>query len=135
VAVRDSKTMERPAVSQSGLAAFFDRHRAAIVILAGRAKGMEYQLDQPQVTLGRGPGVDLSFDDETMSRVHAAVEFRSGAYHLRDAGSTNGTLLNDAPIQAARLKHGDRFQIGDHVFAYTLEDRTRDPKPYVLPDV
>jgi pSer/pThr/pTyr-binding forkhead associated (FHA) protein len=104
------------------------------VILAGRAQGMEYTLDQPQVTLGRGPGVDLAFDDETMSRLHAAVEFRAGAFHLRDGGSTNGTLLNDAPIQSARLKHGDRFQLGDHVFAFTLEDRTREPKAYVLPD-
>jgi pSer/pThr/pTyr-binding forkhead associated (FHA) protein len=132
--MHNGKTVERRAAASGGLAAFLDQYRAAIVILAGRAKGMEYQLDQPKVTLGRGPGVDLSFDDDTMSRVHAAVEFRGGAFHLQDAGSTNGTLLNDATVQSAQLKHGDRFQLGDHVFAFTLESRTREPKAYVLPD-
>jgi two-component system cell cycle response regulator len=133
--VQDNKTVERPAQGGPGsLAAFLDRQRAAIVILAGRAKGMEYQLDQAEVTLGRGPGVDLSFDDETMSRVHAAVEWKSGAFYLRDAGSTNGTLLNDTPVQSSRLKHGDRFRIGEHVFAFTVEERTREPRAYELPD-
>jgi pSer/pThr/pTyr-binding forkhead associated (FHA) protein len=130
------KTVVRRAAGSGGLAVFLEQYRAAIVIQAGRAKGMEYQLDQPLVTLGRGPGVDLSFDDEAMSRVHAAVEFKGTSFHLRDAGSTNGTLLNDAPVEAStQLKHGDRFQLGDHVFAFTVEPRTREPKAYVLPDV
>ena len=132
--MQDSKTVERRAAG-GGLAAFLYKKRAAIVLLGGAAKGMEYQLDQPKISLGRGPGVDLSFEDQTMSRVHATIEFSGEGFVLCDAGSTNGTLLNDAAIESARLKHGDRFQLGDHVFAYTVEERTREPQAYQLPDV
>jgi predicted component of type VI protein secretion system len=69
----------------SALADFLGRYRAALVILSGEARGMEYRLDQGRTALGRGPGVDLALDDATIRRRHALVEFRSGHFVLRDA--------------------------------------------------
>ncbi|MEE8580477.1 MAG: FHA domain-containing protein [Myxococcota bacterium] len=113
---------------------FFDRYRAFLVSVAGTTAGNEYPLERDRVSLGRGPGVDLAFDDSTMSREHAAFELVEGGIRVRDMASTNGVLLNDSATLVAVLKNGDRIQIGEHVFQYVVEERERTPRTYVLPD-
>jgi pSer/pThr/pTyr-binding forkhead associated (FHA) protein len=126
---------ERIAARGLDLATFLTGNRAAIQILAGPATGMEYEVDQPRVTIGRGPGVDLAFDDPDMSRAHACVELGPDGYMLRDLSSGAGTILNDAPVQATLLKDGDSFRVGSHVFGFAVEPRGRDLLPYdVFPD-
>ncbi len=114
--------------------AFLASHRAVIVTLSGATAGSEYELESERTTVGRGPGVDIAFADSTMSREHAAFEVMNDAMHVRDLGSTNGVLLNGAPVLDAQLKHGDRLALGEHEFQFVLEDRTREPRAYELPD-
>jgi pSer/pThr/pTyr-binding forkhead associated (FHA) protein len=113
---------------------FLASHHAAIVVLSGGAAGNEFTLDQPKISMGRGPDVDLPFEDSAMSREHAILEFSDGGFRIRDLGSTNGTQVNDEMIEARNLDHGDRLRIGEHVFQFILEKRERAPKTYVLPD-
>jgi pSer/pThr/pTyr-binding forkhead associated (FHA) protein len=113
---------------------FLANHRAAIVVLSGNAAGSEFDLDQPKVSLGRGAESDLTFDDSAMSREHVVIEFSGGGFRIRDQGSMNGTQVNGEMIQVGDLEHGDRFQIGEHVFQFVLERREREPKTYVIPD-
>ncbi len=95
------------ASASSALAEYLERFRAALVILSGEARGLEYRLDQPRTALGRGPGVDLALDDASLRRRHAVVEFRSGAFVLLD-------LDGDAPgARSLELKDGDRFRLGN----------------------
>ena len=108
---------------------FLANQHAAVVVLSGNAAGNEFTLDQPKVSLGRGPGVDLAFDDAAMSREHAVFEFSDGGYRIRDLGSMNGTLVNGEAIQVGDLDHGDRLRIGEHVFQFILEMREPEPKP------
>ena len=98
----------------SNLADFLTRYRAAIVILSGEARGMEYRLDQRRTALGRGPGVDLALDDLTLRCRHALVEFRGSGFELRDF---------DDETRGVELKDGDRFRLGEHEFAFVLESR------------
>ncbi len=134
--MRDGRTREMDAAEGNAIfAEFLRKFQASLVRLAGGPKGTEYAIDREQVTLGRGPGVDLAFDDSAMSSQHAAVEFRSGGFQLRDLGSTNGTLLNGDAVQVGKLKHGDRFQLGEHLFQLVIEERDSDGSTYVLPDV
>ncbi|MBM4336448.1 MAG: FHA domain-containing protein [Deltaproteobacteria bacterium] len=97
------------------LSEFLSRYRAALVILSGEARGMEYRLDQSRTALGRGPGVDLALDDAGMRCQHALVEFRSGHFALRDLASSDP--------EALELKDGDRFRLGAHEFAFVLEPK------------
>ena len=113
---------------------FLESHRAAIVVLSGNTAGNELVLDQPKVSLGRGPGVDLTFDDPAMSREHVVIEFSDGGFRIRDLGSMNGTEVNGAVIQVGNLDHGDRLRIGEHAFQFILEKREPEPKTYVLSD-
>ena len=119
---------------EDGLAAHLSRWRAALVIVSGGAEGTEYDLDQPKLSLGRGPGVDFEFDDSAMSREHAVIEFAEGGFRIRDLGSTNGTLLNGDDVKSKGLTHRDRIQLGEHVFQFVLEERERQPRTYVIPD-
>jgi hypothetical protein len=135
LAMRDGKTRKRTAeTSGRDVEEFFSRYCATIVIIEGGAAGTEYPLDRTQLTMGRGPGVDLAFDDPAMSREHAALELVPGAFRIRDLGSTNGLLMNGSPCEIAKLKHGDRFQIGDYRFQYLLEEREQGPRAYELPE-
>ncbi len=102
---------------------FLSRHRACLVVVDGPAAGTEYRLQSQSVVLGRGPGVDIAFADEAMSKRHAALELGEDGYRLRDMGSTNGVSLNGSPVSAADLKHGDRLQLGEHTLQYVVESR------------
>lgn len=68
-------------------------------------------------TIGRGDSsskVDCVVDDIGVSRIHAEIVHTSNGYQLRDAGSTNGTFLNDLPLvtyQGYSLKDGDIVRI------------------------
>jgi len=119
---------------RDGFEAFLGEFRATIVVVEGRASGMEYEVEETRTTLGRGPGVDLAFEDASMSKTHAELEWSVGRFRLRDLGSTNGVRVNGAAVQVCDLKHGDRFQLGEHVFRIVLEQREREPRTYVLPD-
>ena len=65
------------------------------------------------VRIGRAPDCDLILDRPDISRHHAELlKIDAGSYELRDLGSTNGTLLNGVPIQAASARDGDEIRLG-----------------------
>lgn len=117
-----------------GFLDFRKRNIASIVVLSGGVVGSEHILDDPKVRLGRGPDVDFEFEDPAMSREHAVFEFADGAFVLRDVGSTNGIRVNGQRMMAHELEHGDRLEIGEHVFQYLIEHREQTPPTYVITD-
>jgi pSer/pThr/pTyr-binding forkhead associated (FHA) protein len=60
----------------------------------------EVSFDRPRITIGRKPGNDLHFNRPEISGSHAAFLLENDSYYVTDLGSTNGTLLNGAPIVA-----------------------------------
>jgi predicted component of type VI protein secretion system len=106
--------MKAASVSRN-LSDFLTRYRPALVILTGEARGLEYRLDQPRTAVGRGPGVDLALDDESLRTRHALVEFKSGGFVLRH--------VEGEPATALELKDGDRFHLGALELQFTLEAR------------
>ncbi|MEP7121209.1 MAG: GGDEF domain-containing protein [Byssovorax sp.] len=64
------------------------------------------------ITLGRGEGCSVRFDDGTLSRVHARLIEREDEHVLEDAGSLNGTYVNDRRITSSVLFDGDRLRLG-----------------------
>ena len=124
---RPARERERPQ--------FFTLHRAALVVLEGsESVGSELPLEQEKIILGRGPGGDLAFRDSAMSCEHAALERVEQGYRVRDLASTNGVFVNGCETLASELEHGDRLQIGDHVFQYLVEEKQRPARVFDLPD-
>ncbi|HTX62967.1 MAG TPA: FHA domain-containing protein, partial [Acidimicrobiales bacterium] len=70
-----------------------------------------------QLDIGRSPTAGLVLDDAYVSSRHASVEYDHDGLVLSDLGSTNGTYVNEKPIDhPTRLKRGDVVQIGSFVF-------------------
>jgi Nif-specific regulatory protein len=59
--------------------------------------------------------------------VHAEVLHREDGWYVRDAGSRNGTFVNEKKIDEAKLLDGDRLKLGitEFVFHETLDLPTR----------
>jgi S1-C subfamily serine protease len=78
--------------------------------------------DQTLISSGRRVRIGRSRDnDVTLPEVesprssahHAEARLERGVWWIVDLESTNGTLLNGAPIQRAQLHTGDRISFGD----------------------
>jgi len=78
----------------------------------------EYPLKGERLTIGRDPGCDIVIDTEMASRRHAQVERRGRAFLLRDAGSSNGTVVNRRKISQHVLQDGDLVQLGEAVLVF-----------------
>ena len=64
-------------------------------------------------TVGRATGADFIVDAALVSRVHCRLTVRpDGELEVRDLKSTNGTFVNGARVEYARLASGDRLQVG-----------------------
>ncbi len=130
--MQDGSTREL-AHSEAERALFLGRHRVTLVVLDGPAAGSEYEIASETVTLGRGPDVTLAFDDDSMSRQHAALDLTANGFRVRDLGSTNGIEVNGSAAGSADLKHGDKIALGEHTLQYIVERRTSVPS-YDLSD-
>ena len=73
-----------------------------------------------ELTVGRAAKCTLTLDDTFISSVHARVVWRDRTFVVEDAGSTNGTFLNQERLLAPTvLRLGDRIQIGSTVLEFT----------------
>lgn len=60
------------------------------------------------LVLGRSPNADLIVASPRASRRHMCIQAAGDGHRAEDLGSTNGTTLNGAPLEAARaLADGD----------------------------
>jgi len=68
--------------------------------------------DGQRLTIGRDPSVELTINDQGLSRRHACFEVSNGEAWVEDVGSTNGTQLNGERITRARMSVGDEVTMG-----------------------
>ena len=69
------------------------------------------------VLVGRHEAADLMVLDNSVSRRHAEVVYRDGAWFIRDLESKSGTRVNGKVIQGeVRLADGDKLQLADVSF-------------------
>jgi pSer/pThr/pTyr-binding forkhead associated (FHA) protein len=92
---------------------------AALVIRSGGGRvGETFTLEGERLTIGRRPESDIFLDDVTVSRDHALLVRRGGAYYLDDCGSLNGTYVNRQRVDSHRLEDSDELQIGKYKLTY-----------------
>jgi hypothetical protein len=87
---------------------------------AGFRAGREAMLIKPVVTIGRAESCDIGlFGDPEIERLHARILRHGDQYFLADAGSSNGTYLNDQRIsEPAPLRSGDVIRVGKAVLRF-----------------
>jgi hypothetical protein len=103
------------AASQDGLGKLPPVAGHLIVVDSGPSKiapGTSFNLN-PQTTIGRGPTNTIQISESFVSAEHTRMWFRGGVWYVQDAGSTNGTYLNNEPARDALLaRPGDIIQVG-----------------------
>jgi pSer/pThr/pTyr-binding forkhead associated (FHA) protein len=85
---------------------------AVLIVRSGPQAGDRFALGDGTIRLGRHPDSEIMLDDITVSRRHAAIEQTPEGYVVSDAGSLNGTYVNQERIERAVLHHGDELQVG-----------------------
>jgi FHA domain len=75
---------------------------------------------RPGINLvGRAEGNHHVIPHGSVSSRHCEIVWNDGAISVRDLGSTNGTFIDDRPVQQQPLAHGQRLRFG--VVEYLLE--------------
>lgn len=104
--------------------------RAFLYSFHNDPKGVFWPVYADQTVVGRagsGEVLDLEIHDPTTSSRHAVlVSNQPGQLTLHDAGSTNGTFVNDQPVGYGgnvELHDGDRIRFG----AYCVTVRFASP--------
>jgi len=77
----------------------------------GGFEGMQFDLTQDEVVIGRSPTTDITLLDEGISREYALVLFdeECPGYVIEDLASTNGAKLNGKRIRSAAPADGDQL--------------------------
>lgn len=84
-----------------------------LTVQRGIRAGHKWRLPPGATQIGRHPSNDITLDDITVSRRHCRMKLDSeGRLFLEDLGSTNGSYVNEALVEQARLTSGDRLMIG-----------------------
>ena len=99
-----------------------------LTIVKGPQIGEVFELDAPQITLGRDPRSSVFLNDMTVSRNHARLDISniaSGYAVVEDLGSLNGTWVDGAIASRATVKDGSTIQIGTFRMVFHTNARSR----------
>ena len=76
----------------------------------------DYELSKRRCEIGNHPKADLYIEKDTISGLHAGIDYQDGQYYIEDFNSTNGTYVNEVPLcykQKLKLTSGDEIRFGD----------------------
>jgi two-component system cell cycle response regulator len=92
---------------------------ACVLQIYGGTLGRRYEFDGREFVVGRDTDNDICVDMTTVSRRHARLFAKNGEAWVEDLGSTNGTLVNDEPIDGPRQLHnGDQLRFGSSILKF-----------------
>jgi two-component system cell cycle response regulator len=104
------------------------RDRPCIVVLSGSRVGVMFRIDRAEQVVGRGQKADLAIEDDGISRVHARLRREGNSVTIEDAGSRNGTFVNNVRLEGpVELRDGDKIGLGRAtILRFTFHDALDD---------
>ncbi|HEY4716909.1 MAG TPA: FHA domain-containing protein [bacterium] len=95
----------------------------SLLIVEGEKKGRKIYIRESPMFIGRDEGMDIVFDDHSISREHAVIYFYKGRFEAKDLGSTNGIFVNGKRHEKAELKNRDTLKVGKILMRFIIESR------------
>ena len=100
-------------------------------VVAGEGVGQRHVIGQEGAVVGRKAPAEIVLPDSEISRAHCRLAFRGEDLWIEDLGSTNGTFLDGARLQAAAAAPvGALLQVG----RLTLKYEWRSQRDWLLAD-
>jgi diguanylate cyclase (GGDEF)-like protein len=100
--------------------------KASLIVVSGWEIGKQIELTKQEHVFGRSLLARTRINSPSVSREHAKIarvhESGEEYFMVTDLNSSNGTRVNGESITSARLRNGDKIQMGDVVFKFVLED-------------
>jgi hypothetical protein len=84
-----------------------------LIIRSSPLENREFPLQPGTIHIGRAFGNDIQIEEPSVSSSHCEIVVGDDAVTIIDLNSTNGTFVNQAQVQSARLKAGDAVQLGN----------------------
>lgn len=88
-------------------------HDACLVVISGAPLGARIMPSIEGTVIGRDTACDFRIDQRSVSRQHCRISLDQGCYWIEDLGSTNGTFVNDQPVERVPLRDGDLVRVSD----------------------
>ncbi len=86
---------------------------AAVVFYMEDDSTLVHRLEKESTSIGRHPDSDVVLTCVSSSTKHAVIKQSGSDHYVQDLGSSNGTRVNGAEVEEAKLKNGDRIGFGD----------------------
>ncbi|MEX2504409.1 MAG: DUF3662 and FHA domain-containing protein [Egicoccus sp.] len=102
-------------IDQTQVVSAVPRATLQLRIANGPGKGTTVPLTGQRVTMGRMASCNVTLEDTTVSREHAALVRRGETWWVVDLNSTNGTSVNGVQAAEQPVATGDRIELGDAV--------------------
>jgi hypothetical protein len=94
--------------------------------------GDALELTSDCTVLGRDASCDVRVDDKTVSRRHARIERREGAWFVVDQSSANGTFLEGEKIAEGALREGQELRLGTVAYRVVIEGDDEAPATVLM---
>ena len=96
-----------------------------LMVLSEKFRGLVFELKEDSVSVGRNDKRDICIKDPSLSSYHCDFIHNEDGFFICDRGSTNGTRLNNVPLEAEQmypLKSSDLLQLGSVEVMFDFDD-------------
>lgn len=111
----------QPEIHPTVCLASFQEHPKGMLLYEGGDKISDVLLGQEEKKVGKSENADVTIARETISWLHARINYEDGEYYLEDLNSTNGTFVNEEPLaykERRQLKFDDIIRFADVRFRF-----------------
>ena len=106
----------------------------SLIIQDDKGRIQQIKMERGVYTIGRREDNDIAIADVFISRYHARIEEKEGAYQIVDLGSSYGTIVNNRKIDGVhKMEFGDIIKIGNSTITFVEEGQIEIPKDVVAP--
>ncbi|MFA7554252.1 MAG: FHA domain-containing protein [Spongiibacteraceae bacterium] len=110
---KDTAVIGQDAVNKIKLAAAANPTEVELLGITEPVVERKFKLNKSILTVGRSPFNDIILKSASVSSQHAELEKIDGRWWVRDLASSNGTFVNDQPVDECELYSDDSLIFGE----------------------
>ena len=96
-----------------------------LIIKMQSQQDQRFEIEKPEILIGRGEECDLVLPNISVSREHAIIRLNEHGAEVLDANSENGISVNNQKVKQQQLNSKDEILIGNFSLVY-LGDKQED---------